>query len=151
MEYRTIICPVDGTERTEKSLKHAAYLSKFTGAKVVLLNVIEKWYRASHLVTNSAEWEHIHKDWIEEGRAVVASAAERIKGYGAAHVETVLREGDASHEIVALAVENRADLIIMATHRYSPIGKIFTGSVTDNVTKKSPCPVLWIFQEHQQE
>lgn len=39
-----------------------------------------------------------------------------------------------------------ADLIVMATHRYSPVGKLFHGSITDKVTRKSPCPILWLFE-----
>lgn len=145
MEYKTIICPIDGTELAESALRHAAYLSGISGAKIMLLHVVEKWYRASHLVTNSVEWEALHKEWLDTGRSVLERDSEKLKSYGASHVDTVLRDGDASHEIVALAVEYRADLIIMSTHRYSPIGKLFVGSITDNVTKKSPCPVLWVF------
>jgi nucleotide-binding universal stress UspA family protein len=145
MEYRTIVCPTDGTEISGKSLKHAAYLSKVSGARITLLHITEKWHRAGHLVTNSPEWDTIHKEWLSEGRAVLESAAEKLKTLGAAHVDTILREGDASHEIVAVAEERGADLIIMSTHRYSPIGKLFAGSITDNVTRKSPCPVLWVF------
>jgi nucleotide-binding universal stress UspA family protein len=145
MEYNNIICPIDGTELSEKSLKHAAYLSKVSGAKIVLLHITEKWHRAGHLVTNSPEWETIHKEWLEEGRAILANAADTLKALGASHVDTMLLEGEASHEIVAAAEEKKADLIIMSTHRYSPIGKLFAGSITDNVTRKAPCPVLWIF------
>jgi nucleotide-binding universal stress UspA family protein len=145
MEYKTIICPIDGTELSEKALKHSAYLSKVSGAKIVLLHITEKWHRAGHLVTNSPEWETIHKEWLEEGRAILTNGAETLRALGASHVDTMLREGDASHEIVAMAEENKADLIIMSTHRYSPIGKLFAGSITDNVTRKAPCPVLWVF------
>ncbi|MBI5560978.1 MAG: universal stress protein [Deltaproteobacteria bacterium] len=67
------------------------------------------------------------------------------KEAGVKNLRTVLRDGDASHEIVALAVEEKADLIIMATHRYSPVGKLFAGSVTDKVSRHAPCPVLWVF------
>ena len=70
--------------------------------------------------------------------------AAKLKEKGVKDVEMVLRDGDAAHEIIALAMEQRADLIIMATHRYSPV-EIFMGSVTDKVTKSSPCPVLWVF------
>lgn len=145
MDYRTVICPVDGTELSEKALKHAAYISKVSGAKIVLLHIMEKWRRAGHIVTDSEEWNSIHKDWLNEGRAVLEKDAEKLRTMGAVHVDTVLREGEAAHEIVALAEENKADLIVMSTHRYSPIGKLFAGSITDNVTRKAPCPVLWIF------
>lgn len=145
MDYRTVICPVDGTEVSEKALKHAAYISKVSGAKIVLLHVMEKWRRAGHIVTNSEEWDTIHKDWLNEARAILEREAEKLRAMGAAHVDTVLREGEASHEIIALAEDKKADLIVMSTHRYSPIGKLFAGSITDSVTRKSPCPVLWVF------
>jgi len=145
MDYRTVICPVDGTELSENALQHAAYISKFSGAKIVLLHVMEKWRRAGHIVTDSAEWNAIHKDWLNEGRTVLERDAEKLRTMGASHVDTVLREGEAAHEIINVAEENKADLIVMSTHRYTPIGKLFAGSVTDNVTRKAPCPVLWVF------
>ncbi|MBI5455179.1 MAG: universal stress protein [Deltaproteobacteria bacterium] len=145
MEYKHIICPIDGSEVSDVGLKHAAYLSKVSGAQLTILHVVEKWYRAAHLVTNSEEWSTIHEDWLNKGRELLESTANKLRDEGLHNIETVLREGDASHEIVALSVEHRADLIVMATHRYSPMGKLFMGSVIDRVTKKSPCPILWVF------
>lgn len=145
MEYKHIICPIDGSEASDVGLKHAAYLSKVSGAQLTVLHVVEKWYRAAHLVTNSEEWSTIHEDWLNKGRELLESTANKLREEGLHNIETVLREGDASHEIVALSVEHRADLIVMATHRYSPMGKLFMGSVIDRVTKKSPCPILWVF------
>ncbi|MEK6758242.1 MAG: universal stress protein [Deltaproteobacteria bacterium] len=145
MEYRSILCPTDGTEISDAALQHAAYLSKITGAKVILLHVVEKWYHSAHLVTNSDEWQTIHEDWLNKGRSTLVDEAAKLKEYGAVHIETILRDGDASHEIIATAIERMASVVIMATHRYSPVGKIFIGSVTDRVAKKTPCPILWVF------
>lgn len=146
MEYKNIICPVDDTGIADVAERHAAYISKISGCKVTLLYVVEKWYRSQQFTTNSDEWESIHNDWLKQGREFLQQEAGKVKGYGAQHIDTVLRDGDAAHEIIATAFETRADLIIMATHRYSPIGKIFLGSVTDRVSKKAPCPVLWVFK-----
>lgn len=145
MEYKHIICPIDGSENSDVALKHAAYLSKTSGAQLTILHVVEKWYRAAGMVTNSEEWSTIHEDWLSKGRELLETTANRLRDEGLHNIETVLREGDASHEIVAISVEHRADLIVMATHRYSPMGKLFMGSVIDRVTKKSPCPILWVF------
>ncbi|MBI4948946.1 MAG: universal stress protein [Deltaproteobacteria bacterium] len=145
MEYKHIICPIDGSEISDVALKHAAYLSKTSGAQLTVLHVVEKWYRAAGMVTNSEEWSTIHEDWLSKGRELLEATANRLRDEGLHNIETVLREGDASHEIVAISVEHRADLIVMATHRYSPMGKLFMGSVIDRVTKKSPCPILWVF------
>ena len=146
MEYKSILCPIDGSELSEKVEDAGVYLSKISGAKLILLNVVEKWYRSAHLVTDSTEWQNIHTNWLNEGRGILEKEAAKLKEKGVKDVEMVLRDGDAAHEIIALAMEQRADLIIIATHRYSPVGKFFMGSVTDKVTKSSPCPVLWVFK-----
>jgi nucleotide-binding universal stress UspA family protein len=146
MEYKTIICPIDKSELREKVLDAAAYLGRLSGAKVVLMSVVEKWYHAQHVSTDSPEWTDIHEGWLKEGRDLLDKEANALRDRGLTNCETVLRDGDAAYEIIALANERRADLIIMATHHYSPIGKLFMGSVTDKVTKKSPCPVLWLLR-----
>ncbi len=147
MEYKNIICPiVDGSELGDKGEAVAAYLSKISGAKLILLNVVEKWYRSAEVVTESSEWQDIHKQWLNEGRELLKKEEAKLKGRGITNIESVLSDGDAAHEIVALAVERSADLIVMATHRYSPAGKLFHGSVTDKVTRHAPCPVLWVFR-----
>lgn len=145
MEYTNIICPVDDTGIADAAQRQAAYLSKLSGCKLTLLHVVEKWYRSQQVATHSNEWEKLHDDWLRQGRDLLQREAEKVKGYGAAHIDTVLRDGDAAHEIVATAFETRASMIVMATHRYSPLGKIFIGSVTDRVSRKAPCPVLWVF------
>lgn len=145
MEYKVVVCPVNGTEVSDKAIEHAAYISRVSGARVLLIHIMEKWRGAGHIVTDSGEWEKIHKEWLDEGRATLEKETEKLRALGAAHVDTVLREGEASHEIIDVAEARKADLIIMATHRYSPIGKLFAGSVTDYVTRKAPCPVLWVF------
>jgi len=146
MAYRNIICPIDGSELGNKALEEAIYISKATGARLILLHVVEKWYQSAHLVTDSEEWQLIHNDWLKKGRELLDSELVKVKEKGSKDVETVLRDGDAAYEIIATAVESKADLIIMASHRYSPIGKLFMGSVIDNVTKRAPCPVLWVFK-----
>lgn len=147
MEYKNIVCPVDGSELTLKGEDAAAYVCKISGAKLILVHVIEKWYRSTHMATDSQEWTDIHEGWIKEGEALLEKEAARLIEFGVKEVETILRDGEAAYEVVAVAKEKNADLIVMATHHYSTMGKLFMGSVTDRVTKKSPCPVLWVFNK----
>jgi nucleotide-binding universal stress UspA family protein len=146
MEYKNIICAIDGSELSEKALDTSAYISNISGAKLILLNVVEKWYRSADVVTDSSEWKAIHEGWLKEGKTLLEKEAAKLREKGVKNIETVLSDGDAAHEIIALAVERDADIIVMATHRYSPVGKLFMGSVTDKVTRHSPCPVLWVFR-----
>lgn len=147
MQYRNIICPLCSEEDLNNRMEEAAeYLGKITDARLILVNVVEKWYRAQPMVTNSEEWDAIHEQWLDEGRQILEKEALKLRDRGVKHIETVLREGDAAYEIIATANERKADLIIMTTHRYSPLGKVFYGSVTERVAKKAPCPIMWIFK-----
>lgn len=146
MQLRNIVCPIDGSELTGKVLNAAAYFSKVSDARIILVNVVERWYKAQPLVTDSKEWQAIHEGWLKEGKDLLEKEASTLKKMGVKHVDTVLSDGDAAYEIIALANERGADLIVMATHRYSPVGKLFHGSITDKVTRKSPCPILWLFE-----
>lgn len=147
MQYKTIVCPVDGADPqlAGAAVAQAAYLAQLSGARLILLTVVEKWYRSSHLATDSKAWKDIHAGWMKEGQEGVRKIAAGLKEKGVKKIDLEVRDGDAAHEIVATAVEERADLIVMTTHRYSTVGKLFLGSVTDRVTKHAPCPVLWVF------
>ena len=41
IRYQRILVPHDGSEMSDKALSHAAYLSKISGAEIVVLNIIE--------------------------------------------------------------------------------------------------------------
>ncbi|MEK6712859.1 MAG: universal stress protein [Nitrospirota bacterium] len=144
MEYRIILCPIDTPEISEKGVDAASYLSKLSGARLILLHVVENWYRSEAVTTDSPEWAAIHQEWLDEGSKLLNDAEAQARKTGLINVETVLKEGDIAHEIVAEAKKRRADIIVMSTVRHSTIERFFIGSVIDMVTKGAPCPVLWI-------
>lgn len=144
MEYKNILCPLSGSEFSEKALDTATYIAKLSGARLILLHVVEKWYRSEPLVTDSAQWQDIHEQWLDEGRKLLEKYAARLKGEGVAHVETILEEGDAAHEIIARAKERNIDLLVIASHRHTVVGHLFAGSYMDKIINHIHCPVLWV-------
>ncbi|MDO8446524.1 MAG: universal stress protein [Deltaproteobacteria bacterium] len=145
MSYKTIICPVDGSDLGDKALDEAVYLSKISGAKLILLHVSEKAFKAV-LMSDSKEWDTIREGWLSEGREFLLKQRAKVEASGVKDIELVLRDGEVSNEVIAEAMEKGADVIVMASHRYSPVGKLFHGSTIDRVTKRSPCPILWVFK-----
>lgn len=145
MEFRSIICPIEETDLSKKGEETAGYLGKLSGGRLILLNVVEKWYKSSSVSTDSKEWNDLHNEWLEDGRRLLRNVEQRLRKEGVVNIEAVLREGDPAYEIVALAKERHADIIVMATHNYAPVTKLFMGSVIDDVTRKAKCPVLWLF------
>lgn len=144
MSYKNIICPVDGSELGDRALDEAIYLSKISGAKLILLYVSEKAFKAV-LISDSKEWDAIREGWLSEGREFLLKQKAKVESNSVKDIEIVLRDGEVSNEVIAEALEKGADIIVMASHRYSPVGKLFHGSIIDRVTKRAPCPVLWVF------
>lgn len=56
-------------------------------------------------------------------------------------------KGEASSAIIRAAKQLGADLIVMATHRYTGLNRVLLGSVTELVVRESPIPVLTLGPE----
>lgn len=145
MSYKNIICPVDGSDLSDRALDEAIYLTRISGAKLILLYVSEQAYKAVAMPP-SEEWDVIREKWKTEGRDILLTQRGKVEANGIKDVEVVLRDGEVSNEIIAEASQRGVDLIVMASHRYSPVGKLFHGSIIDRVTKRASCPVLWVFK-----
>jgi nucleotide-binding universal stress UspA family protein len=73
------------------------------------------------------------------------AAAMRAKG-----VDTTvsIRYGQPVQEILAASAESGADLIAMATHGRTGLGRLLLGSVAEAVLRQAPVPVFIIRQPH---
>ena len=67
---------------------------------------------------------------------------ERIKAAGGTVAQTHLRVGAAAKEIVELAEEIGAGLIVVGSRGRGGIRRALMGSVSDSVLRHAHCPVL---------
>jgi len=141
--YRTIIYPVGNSELAEKARKQAAYLANTTGSKLLLLYVNEKFH-STGVLTDSPQWATIREAWINEGKELLISEAKKLKEMKVSDIEAVFGQGEVASEIITIAKERNAELIILASHKASPLGKLLMGSRTYEVFKDAPCPILRI-------
>jgi nucleotide-binding universal stress UspA family protein len=81
---------------------------------------------------------------ISEQRAgeMLNAEAERIRSAGVKPAQTYLREGVVPQEIVALAEETGAGLIVMGSRGLGGMRRTLTGTVSDSVVRHAPCPVV---------
>jgi nucleotide-binding universal stress UspA family protein len=82
----------------------------------------------------------LRKEQLENGKALVEAAAAKLKtaGYTA---DTDVFEGDVRSEIVDLASQWHADLIVMGSHGRKGLNRFFIGSVSEFVVRHAPCSV----------
>jgi len=138
--YGRILVPTDGSDGSRNVIEHAAGLAEIHGATLHAIYVVNTASYATFSMEST--WEGIGGMLREEGEEAL-SAVESIVG-GRAPVETALREGSPSREIVRYAEREGCDLIVMGTHGRGGIDRLLLGSVAERVVRSSEVPVLTV-------
>lgn len=131
-----IITAIDRTAASDPAVSTAAALAHgIAGAELHLLHVVAP---LPEVVLPSVSPTAL----IEEGRAfmdgVTRIAAGRFDGRITAH----LAVGEPAREILQLATDLEADVIVVGTHGKKALERMLVGSVSLNVVKKALCPVV---------
>jgi len=144
-KYERILIAADDSECSKKALQHGHYLAKQMEASVALVHVIEPAsptnYGADPLMGQQPliipETTEIQE---ENSRAMLEEISEQFTDVK--EIFTFSRIGNPKQEILALAGEWAADLIIMGTHGRTGFDHFISGSVSESVIRKANCPVL---------
>jgi nucleotide-binding universal stress UspA family protein len=136
---KTILVPVDFSDVSAKVVETASSLAGAFGSRVILVHVAEPepqfvGYDPGPLSVRVAVAGGIHAD---QGRLEALK-----KKFGASTVHALHIQGSIPEEILRLAREHGATLIVMGSHGHGALYHLFVGSVTTAVLKEAPCPVL---------
>ena len=143
---KKILIPVDFSDTSLLAITHGAFTAQLTKGDVYLLHVINSYYVAQNLflptvdILNTSEVEN--KATEKLGKL----AADIAKQYGV-KVDCIVKTGSPSSEIVDVAEEIGASMVVMGTHGYSPIEELLIGSVAMKVLTKSSCPTIVMSKE----
>jgi nucleotide-binding universal stress UspA family protein len=140
--FRRILCAADLTKASGATLDMALSLAEENLAEVTLLHVVEGF-----LGETGPDLYRPVPDIVPMRRSFVEQARERLHDAGtAAHgfcdVSERVETGTAWREILRVAKETSADLIVMGAHGHGALGRLFLGSTTNQVVRHAPCPVL---------
>lgn len=140
----TILVPIDFSEASQHALGPALELATREHATVVLLHVL------SHVPDIPARLSfNIHFEVPEYRQALHRAALDQLQELEAALPQGPVRKvrvehGDPADEIVRVAGEIDADLIVMSTHGRRGFGHLLYGSVTEKVVRLASCSVLCV-------
>lgn len=144
---KTILLPTDGSKCSGKAMTYTMAFANQFRAKVVGLHVIDQRWEDQTRQTFGEVRQVVLQEAIkrheEEARGIVEAVADAGTKVGVA-VETRIVTGTAVEQIVRLAKELPADLIIIGTHGRTGISHVFLGSVAEKVVRRAPCPVLTV-------
>jgi len=135
LPIRTILHPTDFSERSVYALHLACALTRDYGARLVVLHVA-----AAPLIIAAEGALPLEPDSVARAEKDQLDRLD-VPDVGV-RAERQLAEGDPVTEILRVAGEIHADLIVMGTHGRTGLERLLLGSVAELVMRKAPCPVL---------
>jgi nucleotide-binding universal stress UspA family protein len=136
----TILLATDGSEEAQLAATTAAALAEKTNSELHVVTVGPD-YPLYEVPEHPAGFEDVLRKNRREAKEMLEQQAKRIEASGGAVNETHLREGRADEEIVELAEEIGAGLIVMGSRGHGRLRRALLGSVTDAVVRHAHCPV----------
>jgi len=155
-----VLLATDGSKESDLAARTAAELADKTGSELHLAHVfgITLWYPAypEGMSFGTAELEdpvleeNLQRTSEQRARELLDAEVEKLRSLGGTLAQAHLLEGGASQEIVGLAEEIGAGLIVMGSRGGGGIRRALMGSVSDSVVRHAHCPVMVVRQEKEQ-
>jgi universal stress protein A len=131
----TILFPTDFSHASDSALEHAEALAKQRHARLVILHVEEP-----PLAYGGGELYYgLHEPSSERIMKMLEDVRPRDASVPFVHKLTM---GDPAAEIVRIAEEEKADMVVLGTHGRTGMSRLLMGSVAEAVVRRSPAPVL---------
>ncbi|HET7340960.1 MAG TPA: universal stress protein [Methylomirabilota bacterium] len=142
--HKRVLVALDGSLSSEAVLRFVLEIAGPLDMTILLVRVVEPIPPiasddARHVVIENVD---ARRRDAEEYLAPI-SAALRAQGVDTAWE---VRRGRPDEEILAAAAESGVDLIAMATHGRTGLGRLLFGSVAESVLRHAPVPVFMIRQ-----
>lgn len=142
IDVRKILVPTDFSETAGIALDHAVNMAKMQDAEITLLHVLSTFsFRVNLPEAAEMDENHQHKISGLIGSKLTVLAESILENLGV-KVKIMVSSGRIREEVVRVADEIDADLIILGTHGVSGLKEFFMGSNAFRIVMDASCPVL---------
>jgi nucleotide-binding universal stress UspA family protein len=150
LPFKRLVCAVDFSEWSLKAVETTLSLARETRADVTLVHVIEwPWHEPppphlSELPRQQAKALADFRQFVEE--RAVAQLKALMPAATPPHEAVAPRivHGTPYVEILRVAGESHADLIVMGVHGRNAADLVLFGSTTNQLVRRATCPVLTV-------
>jgi len=135
--FKRILYPTDFSDSAEKVIDYLKEMVDADCKEIIVYHVQDTRHLSPHLMDKIDEFNKIDSDRLEKIKA-------QLEKFGFKKVTTRLETGVSITKILETAEELDVCLIAMGAHGKSKVAKMFLGSVSENVVRKSTKPVLLV-------
>ncbi|SDO64129.1 universal stress protein [Desulforhopalus singaporensis] len=136
---KTILAAMDTTATGRSVFKKALVLGSSMRAKVILVSVTPQYEgNMNRFFIKNAE-----RQFSEPFRKILEEATDYATTLGL-DVHTIHRMGHPSHEIVDVALKERANIILLGCAKRNQMARMLLGQTTAEITQNGPCDVLLV-------
>jgi nucleotide-binding universal stress UspA family protein len=138
--FRSIVCAVDFSRDAARALGYAASLAQHAGGRLTLMHSVEP-VPAGYDPTVGMTFDVVSYEQALEtsARAELEKLTPVAPGL---EPEMAVTRGKAYKEILRVAAERQADLIVLGVHGRNALDRLVFGSTTEHVLRRATCPVL---------
>lgn len=145
---RRVLLALDSSTHAAQAAELAERLPLLPETAIDLVHVVRPprpalsadYFADGYLVEALLESERGQIEW---GEKMLIGVSEKLAA-GGRETSVTVRRGDPATEVLAVAEEKGADLIVAGAKGESLIGHLLTGSVADRLLKKATCSVLLV-------
>ncbi len=141
LPVKRILCPTDFSDPSSEAFGVAAELGGHFGAEVLLVHVVSAMPPLAHDPIRPFQVPEYEQALHADAQRKLQGMADTLAKQGL-EARTAVGHGDAGSEIVRIAKEENAGLIVIATHGTTGLEHVLFGSVAERVVRLAHCPVL---------
>jgi nucleotide-binding universal stress UspA family protein len=143
--YQKIVVPLDGSELAECVFPHIEGLVKACSVReIVFIRVVvpTRPFHGDFAITKS-EVDKVDSGRKNRAEQYLRKILEKLKYEGVkTHAQVLV--GGVSESITEYSANNKIEMIVIATHGRSGVGKFMLGSIADRLLRSSSIPVLMV-------
>ncbi|WP_205504374.1 universal stress protein [Rufibacter psychrotolerans] len=145
----TILCPTNFSASSENAIRYADEIAQRINSNIILFHNIAEPVAAALVPAGGSLDAPAPEELCQEKKKLsklkrIKAALETTEWGIPVSYETKLGHGETHRAITNLALEEKADLVVLAASSKQGMKEIVTQSLTGHVVRQAACPVLMI-------
>lgn len=141
--FHTIVVSTDGTPFSMRAVEVGFRVAKRDGAQIIVVAVVDTGALLDFADAGPRERAKVEKE-LQYNAETALAAAGKLAAERGVDVEVIVRRGRPYIEIVQVAAEAEADLIVMGMRSGVRAARHLVGSVAQRVIEDADCSVLLV-------